>query len=239
MKRNKITAVIALILIFLMAFPALASAATMRHAYENGKIYLRSGPGTEYKTNGTVYNGDYIDVLSYGDIWSRVRKSDGKTGYIKNLYIDDGDMTYAAGITYVNRYTAYITGNVNFRAGASTSTASMGTLKAGTKVTVLGVNNGFYLVCDPENTQGFVSCSYVSEDKPATPSSPSSPSFTPSYTKTVIGKGVNLRSGAGYGFGVICSVPYGAKVTVLYEGDQWTRVNYNGTMGWINNQYLR
>ena len=235
MKRNKITAVIAFILIFLMAIPAVASAATMKHAYTGGKIYLRSGPGTEYRSNGTVYNGDYIQVLSYGDVWSRVRKEDGKTGYIKNLYIDDGDMTYAAGTTYVNRYTAYITANVNFRAGASTSTASMGTLTKGTKVTVLGKNNGFYLVCDPDNAQGFVSTSYVSKTEPATSTTPS---FSTTYTKTVIGKGVNLRAGGGYSYDILRTIPYGAKVSVIYEGTYWTRVNYNGTLGWINNQYL-
>lgn len=237
MKRNKITAVIAIALIILMLVPAMASAATMKHAYTGGKIYLRSGPGTEYRTNGTVYNGDYIQVLSYGDIWSQVRKGDGKTGYIKNLYIDDGDMTYAAGTTYVNRYTAYITGSVNFRAGASTSTAAMGVLQAGTKVTVLGKNNGFLLVCDPDNTQGFVSASYVSKTKPSV-SAPSTPSFSTGYTKTVIGKGVNLRAGGGYSYDILRTVPYGAKVSVVYEGSYWTRVNYNGTMGWINNQYL-
>ena len=235
MKRNKITAVIAIALIILMLVPAMASAATMKHAYTGGKIYLRSGPGTEYRTNGTVYNGDYIQVISYGDVWSQVRKSDGKTGYIKNLYIDDGDMTYAAGTTYVNRYTAYITGNVNFRAGASTSTAAMGTLSTGTKVTVLGVNNGFYLVCDPDNTQGFVSASYVSKTAPTVSSTPS---FSTTYTKTVIGKGVNLRAGGGYSYDILCTVPYGAKVSVIYAGAYWTRVNYNGTMGWINNDYL-
>ncbi len=237
MKRNKISAVIALALIFLLLIPVMASAATMKHAYTGGKIYLRSGPGTEYRSNGTVYNGDYIQVLSYGDVWSQVRKSDGKTGYIKNLYIDDGDMTYAAGTTYVNRYTAYITSSVNFRAGASTSTAAMDVLQAGTKVTVLGKNNGFLLVCDPDNTQGFVSASYVSKTEPSV-SVPSEPSFSVGYTKTVVGKGVNLRAGGGYSYDILRTVPYGAKVSVIYEGSYWTRVNYNGTMGWINNQYL-
>lgn len=239
MKRNKFTAAIALVLIVLMLVPAVASAATMKHAYTSGKIYLRSGPGTQYKTNGTVYNGDYIDVIAYGDIWSQVRTSNGKTGYIKNLYINDGDMTYAAGTRYVNRYTAYITASVNFRAGASTSTASMGVLNAGTKVTVLGENNGFYLICDPDNAQGFVSAGYVSQTKPVTTTpSTSFPSFDTANTKTVVGQGVNLRAGGGNTYDVLLTIPYGAKVNVIYEGTYWTRVNYNGTMGWINNQFL-
>lgn len=239
MKRNKLTAIIALVLIALMLVPAVASAATMKHAYTSGKIYLRSGPGTEYRSNGTVYNGDHIVVISYGDVWSRVRLDNGKTGYIKNLYINDGDMTYAAGTSYVNRYTAYITGNVNFRAGASTSTTSMGILERGTEVKVLGVNNGFYLICDPNNTQGFVSANYVSKTKPVDYSYDNSFSSSTSYTKTVIGHGVNLRAGGGYSYDILRTVPYGAKVSVIYEGTYWTRVSYNGTMGWLNNQYLR
>lgn len=237
MKRNKLMATIALVLIFVMMIPVAASAATMKHAYGGGKIYLRSGPGTHYSTNGTIHNGDHIDVLNYGDVWSRVKTDDGKTGYIKNLYIADGDTTYASGTTYFNRYSAYITANVNFRAGASADTVSMGTLAKGTKVNVLGENNGFYLVVDPDDTQGFVSKNYVSKAKPAGTSS--SGTTTTAKTKTVTGYGVNLRAGGGYSYEVLRTVPYGAKVTVIYQGNYWTRVNYNGTIGWMYNRYLK
>lgn len=243
MKRNKMKAVVALILVMLMLIPAAASAATMQHAYDSGKIYLRTGPGTNYSSSGTVHNGDHITVLNYGDVWSRVQTDNGKTGYIKNLYINDGDTTYAAGITYCSRYTAYITATVNFRAGASTSTASMGTLSKGTQVKVLGSNNGFYLVADANGTEGFVSKNYVSKTRPSGTSSSSSSSsstnHTSATTKTVVGYGVNLRSGGGFSYEVLRTVPYGSKVTVYYVGTYWTLVSYNGTTGWIYNTYLK
>lgn len=237
MKRNKLTASLALILIVILLLPAVASAATVKHAYSNGKLHLRTGPGSEYDSNGTVHNGDYISVISYGDVWSKVKTNSGKTGYIKNLYIKDGDTNYASGTSYFDSYTAYTTGNINFRSGASTGTASMGTLDKGTKVTVLGRNGDFYLVKSPSDKQGYISVNYISTKKPAGSSSSSSSSGY--ATKTVTASYVNMRAGGGLSYSVVRVLPYGTKVSVLYKGNYWTRVKYNGTTGWIKNTYLK
>lgn len=236
MKKSKLSIVLAVMLMLCLMAPAVASAATVDMAYGGGSIYLRTGPGREYGTNGTVKDGASITVLSYGDVWSKVRTSGGRVGYIKNLYIDDGDQTYASGTNYFgSRYSVYTTAAVNLRSGASTNTAVITTLSKGTKLTAMGTNGNFYLVQTSGGTQGYVSGSYLSRNK-VSGSSSSSSSTT---TKTVTASYVNMREGGGLSYDVIRVLPYGTKVSVLYKGNYWTRVKYNGTTGWIKNSYLR
>ena len=236
MKKNKFAAILAALLI-LALIPGAALAETVSLAYSGGSLNLRKGPGTEYRSLGTVHDGDHIDVLRYGDVWSKVETDDGKIGYIKNLYIEDGDTNYASGTDYYDsHYTAYTTASVNFRAGASTSTASMGTLSKGTKVTVLGENGRFYLVKNSAGTQGFVSKSYISRTKPTGSTGSSSSS---AKTMTVTASYVNMRAGGGLSYSVVKVLPRGTVVTVVTRGNYWTRVNYKGTLGWIKNTYLK
>lgn len=237
MKRSKLTVSLTLALVLCMLVPA-ALAATVEMAYSGGSLYLRTGPGRSYDTNGTVHDGDYITVLNYGDIWSKVKTSSGRTGYIKNLYIDDGDNTYASGTNYFgSRYKVYTTASVNLRAGASTGTAVISTLSKGTKLTAMGRNGNFYLVQTANGTQGYVSSSYLSKSKVSGSSSSSSSSSA--YTKTVSASYVNMREGGGLSYDVVRVLPRGTKVEVLYTGNYWTRVRCGGDTGWIKNTYLK
>ena len=234
--KKKFAAILAALLVLTLITGA-ALAETVSLAYSGGALNLRKGPGTEYASLGTVPVGDHIDVLRYGDIWSKVETDDGKIGYIKNLYIEDGDTNYASGTDYFDsHYTAYTTASVNFRAGASTSTASMGTLSKGTKVTVLGENGRFYLVKNSAGTQGFVSKTYISRTKPTSSTGSSSSS---AKTMTVTASYVNMRAGGGLSYSVVKVLPRGTVVTVVTRGNYWTRVNYKGTLGWIKNTYLK
>ena len=241
MKRSKFSIVMAIALILCMMVPAVASAATVTMAYDGGSLNLRSGPGREYKSVGTVHDGDTITVLSYGEICSKVKTSSGKTGYIKNLYIDDGDDNYASGTDYFDsRYSVYTTASVNLRSGASTGTAVITTLAKGTKLTAMGKNNGFYLVQTKSGTQGYVSGSYISRNAVSGgSSSSSSSSSSTANTKVVTASYVNMREGGGLSYAVVRVLPKGTRVTVLKKGNYWTRVSYKGTTGWIKNTYLK
>jgi len=238
MKKTKLSIVLAVMLMLCLMAPAVASAATVEMAYGGGSLYLRTGPGREYDDNGTVKDGASITVLSYGDVWSKVKTSSGKVGYIKNLYINDGDKTYASGTNYFDsRYSVYTTAAVNLRSGASTGTSVITTLAKGTKLTAMGTNNGFYLVQTSGGTQGYVSGSYLTRNK--VNSGSSSSSSASSNTKMVTASYVNMRAGGGLSYEVLRVLPYGTRVTVLYKGNYWTRVKYNGTTGWIKNSYLK
>ena len=237
MKRSRFSIVLAVALLLCLLLPAAALADTVSMAQSGGSLYLRSGPGRDYKAVGTVHDGDHITVVSYGSIWSKVKTSSGKTGYIKNLYIDDGDTDFAAGTSYISKYTVYTMAKVNLRAGASTGTSVITTLAKGTKLTALGKNGNFYLVQTSDGTQGYVSSSYLSKAEGTSGSSSSSSSSK--GTKTVTASSVNVRAGGGMSYKVLCVLSRGTKVTVLKVGNSWTRIQYGSTVGWINNIYLK
>lgn len=227
--RSKTIAILSALLILALLLPLAAGAETVSLAYKGGALNLRKGPGTNYASLGTLKNGDHITVQEKGAVWSKVKTSSGKVGYIKNLYIKGGDKNYAAGTTYVSRYTAYTTGNVNFRAGASTGTKSMGVLKKGTKLTVLGKNGNFLLVENAQGTQGFVSKLYVSTSKGG----------SAEVTKTITGGTVNLRAEGSVKSAVLKVLTKGTKVKVIKEGNYWTKVEYKGVQGWVYKTYLK
>lgn len=236
MKRSKLTLVLTAMLLAGQLLPVAASAATVQMYYGGGAIYLRTGPGTNYGENGVVRDGDWVEVLSYGGVWSQVRTSGGRVGYIKNLYINDGNGSYAAGTSYFGSgRSVYTTADVNLRAGASTTTSVITTLGRGTKLTALGTNGGFYLVQTAGGTQGYVNGSYISEGKP----SAAAPSGGAGWTKVVTASWVNVRAGGGMHYGVLGKLPRGTAVEVIQVGNYWTRVRCGSLVGWIKNDYLR
>lgn len=236
MMKRKISAILAVLLILALFIPAMASAETVKLAYKGGALNIRSGAGTGYESVGYVHNGDHITVMKWGDVWSKIKTSGGKTGYIKNLYISGSNSSYASGTTYFDSgRIMYTTASVNFRAGASTETKSMGTLAKGTKLTALGKNGSFYLVKNSKGTQGFVSGNYLSKTKPGSASSSSSTE----KTKVVTASYVNMRKGGGLSYDVIRVLKKGTEVKVFKKGNYWTQVEYKGDTGWIKNTYLK
>ena len=172
---KKFSMILAVLLIAAMLLPVAACAETVVLAYSEGSLNLRRGPGTEYRSVAILHDGDEITVLREGDVWSKIETEDGDIGYIKNLYIEGISDEYADGTEYYDGgVIMYTTGSVRFRAGASTDTASMGTFSKGTKLTVLGENDRFYLVKDAQGRQGFVSSLYMSKKYVASAGSSSS-----------------------------------------------------------------
>ena len=172
--KNILSALIALMLIICMIVPAMAETAetaepeivsvpaTVALAYADGSINLRAGEGTDTEIVTSLKHGDAITVITYGDIWSKVVTESGKEGYIKNLYINDGNELFAAGIEYFGgSYKKEVFIGVNMYAGASGETALIAALQQGAKVDALGENGSYTLVAAEDGAQGFVKTSYL------------------------------------------------------------------------------
>lgn len=235
MKRSKWVS--ALTVATMLFMTATASASSISLASSDGSLYLREGPGKNYDAVGVVHDGDSISVVKSGNVWSKVKTSSGKVGYVKNLYIDNGDSNYASGTTYFDgSYTVYTTASVNLRSGASTSTAVITTLSKGTKVSALGKNGNFYLVRISGGAQGYVSGKYLSK-------TPGSSSTSTGKSGTVIVSGgttIYLRKGPGRTYDSCGTVTDGQKITVVKRGEIWSQVKTSsGKTGYIKNLYIQ
>ena len=80
-----------LCLLLALAISSIAStAAAEGEAWVRGslRLNLRAGAGTQFKILGAVETGDQMTVLARGESWTRVRTSEGKTGWIPAGYLD-------------------------------------------------------------------------------------------------------------------------------------------------------
>lgn len=111
---------------------------------------------------------------------------------------------------------------VNFRSGPSTSYSSLGSFNKGDKVEYLGTS-GSWVQVKYDNKTGYVYGSYVGDY---------------SYTKYVIATTLNVRSGAGTSYSVLGSLSKGTKVEVISTTNGWSKINYNGSIGYVSSQYL-
>lgn len=212
-----------------------ASAETIKLAYSNGSLKLRSKPNTTSTVKAYLSDGAKVTVLSKGSIWSKIKLTNGKTGYVKNLYIKGNGSNYASGTTYYkDKYTAtvktkYASSAVNLRSGASTSTKSQGSVKNGAKVTVLGKNGSWYLVATKNGTQGYIKSSYISKSGASS-----------STTAKVTGSVVHMRKAKNSTSSVVTSLAKGTQVKVLSTANaKWWKVQYKNYTGYMYSKFLK
>ncbi|MBQ3668742.1 MAG: SH3 domain-containing protein [Clostridia bacterium] len=228
---------IALLLCLVVSAFTIASAASVKLAVRGGSICLRTGPGLNYSVIAYLKDGAKITVLSTGNAWSKVRNAAGKEGYIKNLYISGIGSKYADGTTYYKRMDkATITTSTVMRAGASSSTGALDTLKKNSVVTVMGANGSWRLIQTAAGNQGFVSASSLSIKG----NSSSSGSSTGSgKTAVVTATGLYMREGPGMSYSIITKLKYGTKVQLINTSGNWWLVSYGKYTGYMYYSYLK
>ena len=166
-----------------------------------GKVNVRSGPGSSYKSLGSLATGTRVTVLLRGNGFSKI-SGGGLTGYMANNYLTftasgSGSSGSSGGTGGVTSTTAYVnnprsTQVLNLREAPSQTARSIGQYRNGTQVKVVsygstwcevyvGTRHG-YMMTQYLSFTG----SYIPPTYPTTTSVPSYPVITsiPSYPIT-------------------------------------------------------
>ena len=127
-------------------------------------------------------------------------------------------------ITYME-----VTGNsVNVRTGPSTSYKSIMKLNKGDKVEYISSSGNWSKVRYNEK-EGYISNTYIKSV---------STTSTSTDIRIITGNSVNFRKGPGTNYSVIKSFNKGTKVEFISKENDWVKVNYIGTVGYVFSKYV-
>ena len=206
-------------------------------------VNFRSGPGTNYSSQGIIASGTTITVTDTSNSeWYAVRLSNGSTGYIYAEYIS---MSTSGSTSNGEERSAKTTEYVNFRSGPGTNYSSKGVISLGTTVTVTDTSNAqWYAVRLSNGSTGYIFAEYISFTGSNTPSATAAPTQAPSNGSEQTAKTteyVNFRSGPGTNYSSKGVIALGTTVTVTdTSNSEWYAVRLsNGSTGYIFAQYLK
>ena len=206
-------------------------------------VNFRSGPGTNYSSQGIIASGTSITVTDTSNSeWYAVRLSNGSTGYIYAEYIS---MSTGGSTSNGEERSAKTTEYVNFRSGPGTNYNSKGVIALGTTVTVTDMSNAqWYAVRLSNGSTGYIFAEYISFTGSNTPSATAAPTQAPSNGSEQTAKTteyVNFRSGPGTNYNSKGVIALGTTVTVTdTSNSEWYAVRLsNGSTGYIFAQYLK
>ena len=242
MLRKKGTALLLSALLLASALP-LAAYAEEVSAKTTEYVNFRSGPGTNYSSQGMIASGTTITVTDTSNSeWYAVRLSNGSTGYIYAEYIS---MSTGGSTSNGEERNAKTTEYVNFRSGPGTNYNSKGVIALGTTVTVTDTSNAqWYAVRLSNGSTGYIFAEYISFTGSNTPSATAAPTQAPSNGSEQTAKTteyVNFRSGPGTNYSSKGVIALGTTVTVTdTSNSEWYAVRLsNGSTGYIFAQYLK
>ena len=190
-------------------------------------VNFRTGPGTNYSSIYKLNKGYKVEYIGTKGSWIQV-KYNGKTGYVHGDYVG----SYSNSSTTTKVVTAT---SLNVRSGAGTKYSIIGSLKKGTSVSVISESNGWSKI-NYNGKNGYVSSKYLCNEN--TSSNNSSSNETIKYKKVVTATSLNFRSGPSTTSSKIGSIKEGTEVGVISESDGWSKISYNGKIGYVSSQYL-
>ena len=115
---------------------------------------------------------------------------------------------------------------VNFRSGPSTNYSSIGKFNKGDKVEYLGESE-YWIKVKYSNKIGYVHSDYVENY-----------ASTTKKAKYVNASSLNVRSGPSTNYSVIGKLSSGEQIKVISTSNGWTKIKYNGQIGYVSDKYL-
>lgn len=120
-------------------------------------VNIRSGPGTDYGSIGSVNRGDMLFSKGKSDNWYMVEYGN-TTGYIIEDYVT---IEHGGFYTAVDSGTLSVNGaDVNIRSGPGTEYQSIGSVSSGTTLTITGKSDNWYQV-NYNGRKGYIIEDYV------------------------------------------------------------------------------
>ena len=236
--------------------------------YNTNSLNIRITTSTNANIIGSYSNGTKIKILGKVGDWYQVKSSAGY-GFVHKDYVkilsnntnnndnnnggsnNESKPETPTQPTQQTGTIINISTSLNVRAGASTNSKIVGTLRNGATINIVGKEGSWYKIQGSPFGTGYVHGDYVrvngnaTPEVPSTPETPSTPNTPQNPTVTQTGKVVdvstklNIRSGAGTNFGIVGSLGANATVNIIGKEGNWYKISHNGTVGYVSADYIR
>lgn len=135
---------------------------------------------------------------------------------------------------------------LNVRSGAGTQYSKIGALANGTTVSFSAEQNG-WLKINYSNKTGYICKEYTkitqttaSSSTPATSGGSTTSTASTSKTMYTNADTLNVRKGPGTSYGIVGTLSYGSKVTVVStESNGWCKIKYNSGTAYVSGKYVQ
>ncbi|PFE04560.1 mannosyl-glycoprotein endo-beta-N-acetylglucosamidase, partial [Bacillus sp. AFS023182] len=126
--------------------------------------------------------------------------------------------------------------SLRVRSQANTSSAILGSLKNGEKVTILGKANGWAKI-NYKGREGYISLEFVQIGM--NPTNPTDPGQVIEERAVVNASLLNVRKGPSTGTTIIGHLKNGETVTIVAKENGWAKVRFSGGEGYVSLQFLK
>ncbi|MED1114103.1 SH3 domain-containing protein [Bacillus paramycoides] len=203
-------------------------------------LRVRSAANTSSAVLGNLKNGEKVTVLGKANGWAKISYQ-GKEGYVSlefvKLEAGKQEEKPAENITNGTQEIGIINAtSLRVRSAANTSSAVLGNLKNGEKVTVLGKANGWAKI-NYQGKEGYVSLEFVTLGKDST--DPTNPEQVTEERAVVNASLLNVRKGPSTGAAAVGHLKNGETVTIIGKENGWAKVHFNGGEGYVSLQFLK
>lgn len=238
-----------------VAEPETTLAAVDANAGITDDLNLRSGPGAEFDSLGTVPRDSRLTVTGPAESGYYPVTYGEQTGWVAAEFVSldtepaaepqvvESAQTVAA--PQATEGTALAP--LNLRAGPGRDSAVLLTMPEGSVVPVSGEANNGYLSVTYDGTTGWVDAAYLGLPDSSTAPAPTTPAENSGVLAAPVSPGgaaqttsdLNLRAGPGVDESVLLVIPGGQPLSLTGEvsGD-YVGVSYNGTEGWVDVAFL-
>ncbi len=204
------------------------------------KLNMRSGPGNQYNIISSYPNDSYVSVLAKGKSWWHVSVR-GTTGFMSSSYLKEGLHAARDGGTANNQGQAYVVVNnprptqvLNFRLYPNLNAPVIGQYYNGVRFDLIEYGNDWCKVKSRVDGRiGYLMTAYLSVYGNANNNFLIRKIYHPNYGY------VNLRSGKGFNYSVITSMPPGSLVELIQHGELWSKIKYNNVTGYVSTYFLK
>ncbi|RDY23946.1 cell wall hydrolase [Romboutsia maritimum] len=195
-------------------------------------VNFRTGPSTSYLSISKLNNGYKVEYLGTSGSWINV-KYNGKVGYVHKDYVSKLNESENNSDNTIKSTKVVTTSSLNFRTGAGTNYSKIASVSKGTEVGFISQSNGWSKV-NCNGRIGYMSSMYLQDkDQGSTYTDNAVKS-----TKVVNTSSLNFRTGPGTNYSKISSLSYKTEVGFISQSNGWSKINYNGKIGYVSSQYL-